>query len=1555
MLDYKKFLMATYSEEGGGGSPPSSGGSGGSPPPPPPSAGTTYTITVTPEGNGSASPSGIITVFGGSSKQFNFIADSGYEVSGVLVNGSSIGKVTSYSINNINKNYDIEIAFGAKQTSSSGNPPGGSPPPPSTAKHYSLLASETGGASLFDSGANGSIKYDSTKVRNISGEYSIIEDAKFDFSIVPNKYYAIDDVKINGISAGLSGVYSIPSVTKDIQIDVQFKSIPIPAFDKQLLPTDFLFLKYDDGSIISDVEVSRDNTFENSRLRIYRFYINSAIESKTLNIKLDTINLLKLADPSLSGGSNYQNVDPYNIGATQLISGAGSKQLKPYISSSLFIVKSIPLVAPKNYIWDIELTEDHSIEHKNKPYLMEDKEFTFENNKQYELSFRNDVYYYNPAIPDESYIDKKDSYRSVIYIIFHKNGISDFKTIGLPTNVNVNILDSRKGEEIRDIQNILDNTVRSVNNESAQIIPRIIEKTPSVITSINLSAPNLRFQNPYFKRNVCKNCIFADGNLCKKYNFNFESGQVCDAWEKNGISKEYLYSNGDYLLSGIPYFGSYHLWASDSKSDFSAYTGNYFGELPMEVINLDSTNKIKTVDRQLLIFNNGIVKILRPSFVSESPSKSSTSTSALYSLDTIITSSMKNDIVALKSLDYRIKLNIDYSEFPNFILFSSAYDRLINFRNNIDQIDDYNFKINNIESLGAITHTELSQSLLNLKLNKDSLINKLDDFEKYLYFESGSIFSGSILPYPKQNTNRPYILYSTTSSISVDYFNTVLQSASRYDEENFNSLYNKLPEYFRNEGETQFGGYSRLIKMFAQYFDVLYVYAKDISNRKIENLKQKTNLSSDILPYLLDYYNLFDRNKKVETELSSFYLSSGSYANGSNEDYSNELYYRMLLNAPYIAKSRGTKKSIKAALNSLGIPENYLQIQEYGRNQSNFNDDVDEIRIKKEVVKRYYLDFKGSQNIKTNWITSSISNSVPNQIQLKFKSNNNSGLYTTQVLFESTSSASGSWAVILQNSGSTYGSSSAVVKFILSGSISCSTAELPIFNDMPWALSFSRDTTTYSSPTQSYSLNVNQFKFDNINFSSSVSLIVTSSILNNRYSQIGSFYLGGSSTSALSPSINGKPYYGEMAELRHWVNPLTAELNDNFIKASSFYGGTHITSSFTELVTWLRLDQDINHYSTSSVHDYNLTGVKNHGTSSNFENAADDSNYLNYFEEEQYELQNFDIQSPSDEKIYIVSSSLTTNALSPNMRVEKTSKKLYGEESNKLSIDISTNTLLNNDLFKSFDFELDNFIGDPRYQISESYDSLDNFRLEYLKKYGSNAIDPYLVFDQASGYDSSVFEIVKKNIPFKADLKYGFRVEQTGLERFKTKNKLSLSSTYMNLNSNIQYDGIISGINSNHNIIINYTSDIDYTKSTADTFHVANVSLFDDQKILFKQDKYGTPLSRVPGFSKYAQTSILPASEPSNEYSKTGITFYKLFDTAIEPTWATIDGLLTTQYSSNHISKHRDTRGNILRIGVTQVEKCDLDGRSVIEIVKTTSKTPIVFDSTDGDAILRAE
>jgi hypothetical protein len=71
----------------------------------------THQITATAGANGSISPSGTLTVDPGSSRTFTITADSNYHIHNVLVDGISVGAVSTYTFSNVTQNHAITASF----------------------------------------------------------------------------------------------------------------------------------------------------------------------------------------------------------------------------------------------------------------------------------------------------------------------------------------------------------------------------------------------------------------------------------------------------------------------------------------------------------------------------------------------------------------------------------------------------------------------------------------------------------------------------------------------------------------------------------------------------------------------------------------------------------------------------------------------------------------------------------------------------------------------------------------------------------------------------------------------------------------------------------------------------------------------------------------------------------------------------------------------------------------------------------------------------------------------------------------------------------------------------------------------------------------------------------------------------------------------------------------------------------------------------------------------------------------------------------------------------
>ncbi|MBI4313043.1 MAG: hypothetical protein HY681_14885, partial [Chloroflexi bacterium] len=74
-------------------------------------AASSFTITAGAGANGTITPAGVTTVNSGANQAYALTADAGYHVADVLVDGASVGAVSSYTFNNVTANHTISATF----------------------------------------------------------------------------------------------------------------------------------------------------------------------------------------------------------------------------------------------------------------------------------------------------------------------------------------------------------------------------------------------------------------------------------------------------------------------------------------------------------------------------------------------------------------------------------------------------------------------------------------------------------------------------------------------------------------------------------------------------------------------------------------------------------------------------------------------------------------------------------------------------------------------------------------------------------------------------------------------------------------------------------------------------------------------------------------------------------------------------------------------------------------------------------------------------------------------------------------------------------------------------------------------------------------------------------------------------------------------------------------------------------------------------------------------------------------------------------------------------
>lgn len=791
------------------------------------------------------------------------------------------------------------------------------------------------------------------------------------------------------------------------------------------------------------------------------------------------------------------------------------------------------------------------------------------------------------------------------------------------------------------------------------------------------------------------------------------------------------------------------------------------------------------------------------------------------------------------------KVNIDYSSFSNFIHFSSAKERIQNFYYKIQLIEQYTTELNNLKNVSSGSVTA-QLNITNSQGIIDNLIKGFDGFENYMYFNSGSE-----LTYPKTNSTKPYVLFSYSSSqaltwlgsdlYSSGYYGGIILSASVYDDNNEDNLIYSIPEYIRSNTDNQ--AYLLFINMLSQHFDNQWIFAKGITDIYNNNSNVNKGISKDLVYYALKSlgFKLYSGNNNTNifeyfvgsTPSGSLLPTTGSdqtliYVNDESiprEDITKEIWSRIYHNIPLLLKAKGTERSVRALINSYGIPSTILRITEYGgpevENSSSYNE-LDKFN--------YSLYLSGSGYLTHPWLPTYQSYlktglaKYPETLQIRFKIPN-TGSLTNQTLISKTDISTGTgFSVTLENLNTTGSTINYNIYQSTSGSkeISINIGDIGNLSNKWFNLTlYNTSIATGPNYNTSYNIDIRNKEFGIVNhiFTGSVNYINVSSSqdIYKSWNNSGSLYIGYNYFTSQSSNLNVQEY-------RYWsVNTLsTNTLNDHTLSPEN-YNGNNPTSSFYDLQFRAPLGTDLyiqNLNTTSSiisiqpdtlVQGYTTQPVKIALTSSNLSLSS----YVPNYEYIYINWPSVGMNRTVSNKIRIESGKIDNNILDISVRAEESAYDLYPADSNRLSISFSPTMEIDEDISNQLGgFKIDDYIGDPSYEYQGKYDELTKLKDLYYKKYfKSFNIWDYIRLIQY--YDTSIFSTLKQLVPERATLYTGVEVKSDILNRGKVKlsNKptvsdLVITSSYnmlpvyigsledlpvANVNSQIQPSGVVSG------------------------------------------------------------------------------------------------------------------------------------------------------------------
>ena len=778
--------------------------------------------------------------------------------------------------------------------------------------------------------------------------------------------------------------------------------------------------------------------------------------------------------------------------------------------------------------------------------------------------------------------------------------------------------------------------------------------------------------------------------------------------------------------------------------------------------------------------------------------------------------------------------------FENFIHFGSAIERLKNFEYKIDLIETYNSQSGNLDKvpLSTSSSVRIRNNKGEIEKKKLKIIKGFDGYEQFLYYNSGSFAS-----WPKSNIDKPYKLHSVTSSAvktwlghEVDTFGDYggqLLSASLFDTQNNNALKQLIPNHILTNSDNNF--YLKFVNMVGQHFDKIWLHIKHLT--KINDTHHTRGISKDLVYFTLKSLGLETFDQFENANLIEYILGEGTqdhrvgelivgdyivggttnqffdiqegikhYVTASNEgslpkgEITREIWKRLYHNAPYLLKTKGTERGLRALMNCYGVPSSMLNVKEYGgptkdkSTYKTFTYDKSSFALKGDSgTEGYFLKSPWSSSL-----TDALSASAKT-VEFRIKPKRSDDTYHLFSLSGSDATLDCSPHLVLTPYGgndiSSSGDSTQYGKLDLyiNGAITSSTNNFPVYNGNFWNIHIGTNGTQGSGGDihfgayQSNWLKNTSYYTANVGIQSEHS---RSLVWGDPYSSsaapmtghpkqnIGGaayVYIGGiepNKNTAYDP-IDGLRYSGSLQEVRYHFGELLT--HDTLVKHSLgpfIYGGNQISSSYETIVARFPLGSNL-HKDSSSFHP---------NISQRYISNPSSSMTTQLWEEldETHHLPTPDTGiATTSEKVRIDTGIIDDNILSHNVRSETSTLDRQPQDFEDLGVFFSPSTEINEDIIYTLGpFRLDDYIGNPlpSAQTSSIYNELKELKEYYFKKI-DNKFNFWDYLKMIQYTDHTLFKLIEQWVPFKTNLKTGLLIEPHYLERSKVKRVLPVYDT----------------------------------------------------------------------------------------------------------------------------------------------------------------------------------
>lgn len=872
-----------------------------------------------------------------------------------------------------------------------------------------------------------------------------------------------------------------------------------------------------------------------------------------------------------------------------------------------------------------------------------------------------------------------------------------------------------------------------------------------------------------------------------------------------------------------------------------------------------------------------------------------------------------------------VNVGVDYSAFDNFIFYSSATERLNNFKYKLELIEYYSGSISTLQAASGSDSGSLSGNIATNQTRLDSVIGGFDAWERWLYYEptaslsthgvSGSILGAqgyTVTPWPKYLYNGSYVNHKVDSAIAQDWYTSLYDNAVIYDRESETALVKTIPEHIRNDENNS--EYELFVNMIGHHFDIIYSYVDALTKTYKPEEHPKLGVGKETLYDVAESLGWKLANGKQASSLwqyalgvntSGSYASTGSLFSKTDEEITTEVWRRIVNNLPYLLKTKGTERSIKALMNTYGIPQTLLSVREYGGPTVG-----DEAPILIEDRFSYAVEFDGNAHIA--YATDNLDKDLflhitptadfpPRAREIRFKPSVKSDMQIISTIANITGVPQyGGATIVLQYTGS-YSGSNEYGRITYSHldslndfgvPITGSTQWLPLFNGEFWNLHwyFTPDYSSIYNNTATtlltYNIDVYQKSKTNNTIAHSGSISVRPQIEYyhragwNQYSTNypSTIYIGGYrpdtvsndstfdvfqdlATGLLNSSSAYRPsnFIGYMQEYREWAEDIDSNtVIQHTLNPTSYIGTISATSSYETLVRHYPLGTDLNAVDLST--DGTIIS-SSHPNQNILDFSTPDGDQYNsnaraygFSTPTNSERGNF---VPVEETYYVKSISGGANTprsqkirLEDNYLIRQLSPTNTGERSafdyapvdtNRLGLFYSQADQINKDIFNQFAGES---LDDYIGNPEDEFESSYPELRTISKEYWkkfSDRNDINAYIRVFSQFDFTLFNQIKQLLPERVDAVMGLLIEPHALERSKVQITKRPSITTP------QYDMLVGSVNPTATAeYILYTASIASAPNLAEVvtvYHVGDNGYADSGNYLMDLDRGIDPVN----------------------------------------------------------------------------------------------------------------